>query len=256
MKKIIFLVIVTMLLPVFSGAEETTASDPNKLFYVGNSLYEKGEYAKAAEEYLKIIDLGVESSNIYYNIGNAFFKMGKIGYAILCYEKARRLKPGDSDLKSNLDYAKSFVDDQSDRETRRNILARFIRTPFRSVNLNGITAIAGVFYLILVILLILGMKIPGLYRKLSLVIAFLIFAFIFSLSALGLRYYNEEFLKRGIVIVKFTEVKYEPIDKASTYFTLNEGTKVTVLKTRNGWRQIRRFDGETGWVPKDAVQEI
>jgi len=256
MKKIILFIVVTFLLPAAIFAEEAAVNDPNKLFYVGNSLYEKGDYTKAAEEYLKIIGLGVESGNIYYNIGNAFFKLGKTGYAILCYEKARRLKPGDSDLKANLDYARSFVDDQPGAGMRRNILFRIIWIPFKSVNLNGITAIAAFFYILLIAALTLLIKNRILFRRILPAVYLLAFAFLFSVSAFALRYYNEEFLKKGIVVDKRVEVKYEPIDKAATYFVLNEGVKVTVQKTRNGWRQIRRSDGESGWVLKDLVQEI
>ena len=71
-------------------AQDTKSNDPNQLFYTGNHYYQTQDYIKAVEEYVKLLDTGIENGNLYYNIGNGFLKLGKVGYAILCYEKARR----------------------------------------------------------------------------------------------------------------------------------------------------------------------
>jgi len=109
MKKIVLTAAALFLLTGFSSASDEAKREPNQLFYKGNSFYEKRDYAKAVESYLAASDLGVMSGHLYYNTGNGFFKLEKIGYAILYYEKAKRIMPGDSDLKSNLDFAKSMV---------------------------------------------------------------------------------------------------------------------------------------------------
>lgn len=110
MKKLILIAIVFFSLAGIAIAEDEKPADPNKLFYSANSSYEKREYSKAIEEYNKILDLGIDSGPLYYNMGNSYFKSGKLGMAILYYAKARRLMPYDSDLKANLNYARSLVE--------------------------------------------------------------------------------------------------------------------------------------------------
>lgn len=236
-------------------AEEKPA-DPNQLFYKANAFYEARDYTKAIETYLSILDSGIESGNLYYNIGNAFFKLGKTGYAILCYDRAKRLMPRDSDLRSNLEYARTFVEEPGYDAPPRNIIIRAIRLPFRALNLSNLTIFVAFLYLVISALLALSMANRILGRKIRFVTWSVAVIFLFSLTAFCLRYYTEAMLKRGIVIQRDIECKYEPIDKSTTYYKLGEGTEVLVLKTRGDWRQIRRSDGKIAWVKKDAVEPI
>ena len=101
-----------MIWPAFSFAQDAKAggANPDKFFSSANAHYAKGDYAKAVENYVRVLDLVVENGEVYYNLGNCFLKLGRIGYAILCYEKAGRYMPGDSDLKANMNYARSFIE--------------------------------------------------------------------------------------------------------------------------------------------------
>ena len=77
-----------------------------------------------------------------------------------------------------------------------------------------------------------------------------------NICAFAIRYHNEEVLRRGIVVMKEAESKYEPIDASVNYYKLQEGDEVLVLETRGGWRRVKRPDGKIGWVKKEAVEEI
>ena len=89
------------------GATNDTAAD--KLFYQANAAYKESKYDRAIENYEKLIKSGLESPNLYYNLGNSYFKKGEAGKAIVNYERAKRFIPNDSDLKSNYDYAHSSL---------------------------------------------------------------------------------------------------------------------------------------------------
>ena len=234
---------------------EEVSNDPNHLFYKGNSLYEKRDYDKAIEEYQKIPAEGVESGPLYYNMGNAYFKTGKIGYAILYYKKTSRLMPADSDLKSNLSYAQSLTEDSGLQPQTVNKLAWLVRIPFKEFTLNGVTRILIILYLIIMGLIMGGVVNPGFKRRATFIFYPMLILFLLTLAGFSVRYYDEEVLSRGIVVAKEAECKYEPIDKSTTYFTLKEGQEVLVLKTRNGWRRIKRLDGKLAWVKADAVEE-
>lgn len=245
-----------MTVAIWSASAAAQVTEAQKLFYEANSYYAKGEYAKAAEAYLKILETKLESGNIYYNIGNSFFKLHKLGYAILCYEKARRLMPGDSDLKSNLEYARSLIE-AAPREPRLlRIILRALGRSFAWLNLNDFTVFAAVFYLLATAITALFAWNRFVARKfLTLYIAFMA-VFFFTATSFAVRYTYERVMKQGIVLQKEIACSYEPIDKSATYYTLREGEKVIVMKTREGWRQIRRFDGKSGWVKKETVETI
>lgn len=255
MRKIIFALTFTMLFALNSFAQDGS-DDPHHLFFKGNSLYEKRDYEKAVEEYVKILDAGIESGCLYYNIGNAFFKIGKIGYAILSYKKAQKLIPSDSDLKSNLSFAQSLTEDSSLQPQLGNRLAQFIKIPFREFNLNTVAIMLVTFYLMLIAMIIAGLINSVFRRRATFFFYILLILFLITLAAFSVRYYDEEAMRHGIVVAKEAECKYEPIDKSTTYFTLKEGQEAVILKTRNGWRRIKRIDGKLGWVKSDAVEEI
>jgi|GEM_PF-360284 tetratricopeptide (TPR) repeat protein len=235
---------------------ESAAQDPNQLFYTGSHYYQKQDYVNAVEQYVKLLDMGLESSALYYNIGNGFLKLGKIGYAILCYEKAKRLTPHDSDLKSNLAYAHSLIGEAVDETPDKNIVIRMVGKVYSDLSLGSIAVITLASYLILCLVMAIFIINPIIGRKFGLAAVLLWAIFITNTLAFCVRYYGEVLIKHGVIVKKGVEAKYEPIDKSTTFYQLKEGNEVRILKTKEGWRQIRRFDGKTGWIKKDAAEEI
>lgn len=246
--------IVFIFLPV-SLSVGADPKDPDQIFYRANSRYETGDYDGAIREYTLICDMGLESGNLYYNIGNAFFKKSEIGLAILWYERAKRILPQDSDLKSNLSYAQSLVENGYN-VPQRNMVLKIIELPFEGLNRNSLTVLTLAFYLAVICLLVISTLNRPLAKKIFVMTIVIVCLFLYSLSAFVNRFYNTEILKHGIVIEKRAECKYEPIDKSTTYFTLGEGNEVIVLKARNGWCRIKRLDGKVAWVKKEAVEII
>ncbi len=256
MRKFIWTCLLVLMLIGVSTAQTEKPIDSNKLFYSANSMYEKREYQKALEEYSKALEPGIENWQSYYNMGNCYFKLGKLGRAILYYEKARRLMPQDSDLKANLNYANSLLTPSAMDMPRKNPIVTLIKAPFKDFSLNSITTFALGAYFLFIIMQIVVIINPALGKKTRAAYALLLLIFAASTGAFAIRYYDEEILRRGIVVEKGTECKYEPIDKSTTFYKLQEGDEVSVMKTRDGWRQIKRIDGKVGWVRQDAVAEI
>ncbi|MCX5677484.1 MAG: tetratricopeptide repeat protein [Candidatus Omnitrophica bacterium] len=251
---IILASVLAVLITAASYAEEKKA-DPYQLFYTANHNYESRDYLKAVEGYVAILESGLESGNLYYNIGNGFLKMGSLGHAILCYERAKRLIPHDSDLKANLSYARSLVE-SANTETQGNFILNALDAIFGLYSLRAIIFSATILYLLLLLLIGLFIAKPFFARRFRAVLVLVVALFILNLSAVAARYFDERILKHGIVVQKEVECKYEPIEKSTTYYTLHEGREVLILNTRNGWRQVRRPDGKISWVKKEAVEEI
>ena len=83
------------------------AEDNNTLFNRANELYKNGQFAQSIEVYNQILASGYESGDLYYNLGNAEFRNGSLGNAILNYERALRLSPNDDDIRNSLEFARS-----------------------------------------------------------------------------------------------------------------------------------------------------
>jgi len=256
MKKISMLLMLLVSTAFVLYADEP-ARDENRSFYTGNVYYERKDYAKALENYRAALDMGIESGNLYYNMGNAYMKMGKTGYAVLFYEKALRLIPQDGDLKSNMVYAKAFSPGSpAAGPLGLNLVAAVIKSPFGDLNLNAVAIAAIALYLVSLVMAILFLVTPFLVRRLRILFVLAVFMFLWSGAVFGIRYYEEEVLKKGVVVVKSAEAKYEPVESSTTYYKVQEGDGVTVLGTREGWRHIRRADGKSAWVSENAVEEV
>jgi len=255
MKKIFLMLALTVFFVNFAYCAEDS-QDPRSIFYKANALYEQREYEKASEEYAKILAADLKSGPLYFNIGNTFFKMGKIGYAILAYKKAQRLMPGDSDLKSNLAYAQSLTEDSALSALPQDRIVWLFKFPFREYSLNTVAIVLIVLYLMLIAMLLTGIINPVFKRRMTILFYPVLVGLILTLGAFSVRYYDEEALSHGVIVAKEAECKYEPIDKSNNYFTLKEGQEVLVLVTRNGWSRIKRLDGKLAWVKSDAVEEI
>lgn len=236
--------------------EEVKTADPNQLFYQGNTYYQARNYTDALLAYDKILDMGIESGNLYYNIGNSFFKTGKLGYAILFYERAREIIPYDSDLRSNLDFARSMVNEPSTGEFAENSILKALKRPYRDFSLSALAIIALGMYIFMILLIALNIVNPMVAKRVRFIIGIIIIVGLYTISVFCIRYYSEEIRKRGVILVKEAECKYEPIDKSAIFYKLREGAEVIVLTTRDGWRQIRRADGKIGWVNRQAVEPI
>ena len=166
MKKIFFAAAIIVLFAGAAFAQESDKGlDPNKLFYAANGLYEKRDYTKALDEYNKILGMGIDSGNLYYNMANTYFKLGKLGYAVLFYEKAKRVMPHDSDLKANLDYARSLTTTSAMEVPRKNPVVTFVKTLFKNFSLNAIALSALMTYLVLMALFAVGIMNPVFAKK-------------------------------------------------------------------------------------------
>jgi tetratricopeptide (TPR) repeat protein len=255
-KTILILLLGSILISAAASAQSASSKDINQAFYSANNFYEKREYGKALGDYLKILSQGIESGPLYYNIGNAYFKLGKVGYAIWAFEKARKIAPRDSDIRSNHEYAKTFVESPSYSVPEKNLIVRLFEVPYRAFNLNVLALIMAFFYLMSTVFISATIIYRPLGRKIRLLTVTFTVWFIFTLMSFGIRYCSDELLKYGIVVEKCIDCKYEPIEGTTDFYKLNEGEKVIILKTRNDWRQVKRLDGKIGWVRKGAVEAI
>ncbi len=251
----IFLLLACMLMFAFNRfcfAEEKIQTTKH-IFYNAANLYEESKYDEAIKEYSKLLERGLESGNLYYNLGNCYFKKGEVGFAILNYERAKKLIPRDRDLKANYRHAKSLITGNS-RRVRKILPLRLIYKFSEQFAIDDLTVCLFSMYFVAVIIIVVGVIFKMNKKYFLTLLSVLIIGF-----ALGtFSFYSKVSLldKEAIVVKEAVNAKFEPFDKATTHFTLYEGMKVCVLSSREEWCKIERHDGKAGWIKKSALELI
>lgn len=227
------------------------------LFDKANSLYNKGEYQAAIENYLKISEGGMHSAELYYNLGNAYYKLNQIAPSIYYYEKALLLNPQDEDILNNLQYAENMTIDAIDVMPRTgidrlvaNVVGVFSHTTW---------AVLSIASVVLFVLIFLRYYFSSYHRqkRLYFVLSFF-FLFLGILAVLGAykQYTLQNSKTLAIIFAKETSVTSEPNMGSEEIFQLHEGTKVNVLDSMGAWKKIRLADGKIGWLPEGELKVI
>ncbi|MFA6218123.1 MAG: SH3 domain-containing protein [Candidatus Omnitrophota bacterium] len=237
----------------FLFAQNSPQEAPGQLFEKANDLYRTAKYDEASDAYEQIARLGFVNGNLYYNLGNSYFKKGEIGKAILNYERARQFMPYDSDLKANLAHAGSLVNTNALQHSANRVL-RWFDSLTQGFSINGVTVFLSLLFVCFFVLLICQIFIP-VVRKYTMVMASCIVIFLLA-GAFSL-YRKIDYLNKGaVVIVKETQVRFEPSENATAYFTLPQGSRVEVIDVSVHWYKIKRPDYKVGWVDKTAIELI
>ncbi len=218
-------------------------------FEQANTAYNSGNYDDAVATYQKILDDGLESVSVYYNMGNAYYKLGEFPMAIYCYEKALKIDPSDEDVQANLAIANASIVDKIE-PVPQSFIVRWWHS-LRSAMSGDAWAwfSIAVFALLLTMLfLFLRARKVGL-RKLGFFMG-LIFLISFALSvtfAVQLKLIADR-EDQAIIMTPTVTVKSSPSTKSVDLFVLHEGAKVDVMDTQGEWAQIRIANGSVGWL--------
>jgi len=226
-------------------------------FDKGNALYRKGNYAGAAQEYESIIKSHKESAELYFNLGNTYYKLDKVAPAIFNYEKSLLLNPGNKDTEVNLGFAQKMVIDDI-KAVPKVGFAKVLYGITGNYHYNTWGWIA-VSFSALFLLLFLGYYLAGttlLKRLFFTGMGIVLLGIVLSILSAVFVKAQENNRHPAIVFAEVTAVKAEPNDKAQDAFILHEGTKVNVLKTLDNWKKIQLADDRVGWIEQGAIREV
>ena len=245
--------VILFMMMVVAEVSATTDS----LYQKANSFYQKGEYETALNVYRDIVDTGFESSDLYYNMGNAAYRSNSIGYAVLYYEKALKLDPSHEDALHNLGFISRYRVDTFEQVPElffRSWTDAFVKS--LSEQVWSILAII-LFSIILVNLLIYLFSHRLFIKKTGFVTAVVgMVLFIISLSSALAQHRNIIRPDAGIILSPSVVVKSSPSDTGTELFILHEGTRVRVNEEVSGWRNIRVIDGREGWIQTIDFESI
>ncbi|MEM6685081.1 MAG: tetratricopeptide repeat protein [Bacteroidota bacterium] len=249
----------TYLLLVFiSSSLLVVGQDTNTaLFETANKAYNDGNFPEAITQYKSILETGKHSAEIYYNLGNAYYKSNEIGPSIYYFEKALQLSPKDEDILNNLAFAKNMTIDAIEPLPKTQ-LSKFVNGITGMFSYNQWAWIAVIFgFLCVISFLLYQFSYQTLKKRIYFLVSFIAFLFILGTVAIAYQQYGKAKADRpAIVFAKETAVKSEPNLRSDEVFVLHEGTKVQVLDTVNNWKKIQLIDGKIGWIIAEDVNEL
>ncbi|MDX9812872.1 MAG: SH3 domain-containing protein [Bacteroidales bacterium] len=226
-------------------------------FSEGVDLYTSSSYQEALDVWTDIYNTGYRSADLAFNIGNAYFKLNNIPGAILFYERALLLRPGDEDTGYNLAIARSMTKDKFEEIPELFFVRGY---DFISLILPSNTwAIMSLTTFILCLILLSVYIYSSRYRIKVTGFWLALFFLVFSLSSLAFSLRNRSLVhdsSRAIIFSPQVSGKSSPDNSGTDLFVIHEGTKVTVTGELGEWYEIRLSDGNKGWVPSGSLDII
>lgn len=229
----------------------------NGLFEKATEAYNAGEFQEAVSLYEKILSQKQHSAALYFNLGNAHYKLGEIAPSIYYYEKALLLSPNDAEIQSNLRFARNMTLDaiqplpQTDLKRYYDQLIFFFK--------QDTWAYLGVIFMLLFVagyLLFLSLRRPNQKRAALIGGAIVLLLSLGSTAMAYLQYHAYQADQPAIVFDQEVAARSEPNPRSKEAFLLHEGTKVQLLDTLDQWQKVALADGQTGWLPLKSLKRL
>ena len=222
-----------------------------------NNAYSEGDYTKAEQLYKELIEQNDESPEVYYNLGNTYYRLNKTASAILYYERALLFDPGNKDILFNLEIAKLKTVDRIE-----SVDEFFLTKWTNSLRDNYSTAqwstTALITFLLIIACLflfffsrIIFLKKIGFFAGLTLIVI-CVFANVFAYQQ------KKKMLERNTAIIfsPTTIIKSSPDVSGNDLFILHEGTKIEIKSKLGDWSEIETSDGNVGWIRSNEIEII
>ena len=277
MKKILFFIFLSMSVTCF--AQDSLSIEPrqineadsihvdthtlldNKLEDVtktkGDSAYIKEDYTAAIQIYEALLKNG-EAAEVYYNLGNSYYKIGEIAKAVLNYERALLLQPGNSDIRANLEVARAKTIDKVE-PVPEVFFVSWTKALINSMSVDAWATWGIVSFILFIITLYFFIFSKQIMLKKVGFIAGIVFLIVMICSNLFASEQKERLVNRNeaIVMNPSVTVRSTPSESGTSLFILHEGRKVSIKdNSMKEWKEIRLEDGKVGWVPASAIEVI
>jgi tetratricopeptide (TPR) repeat protein len=250
MKKSIFVLTIFLFIII----SQVYADHNQHLFEEANKIYQQEKFQEAIKKYLEIVDNHFESWQLYYNLGNTYYRTGQFGKAILYYERAFKKNPKNEDIIFNLRLANTKAVD--------NIKSPPISEIIEAVrNFLSMTAVVwlmiGTYFSLIAIFILRIFVQKNSVRQLSkLILIPLILVLFLATSVFVLKFKAEISIKYAIIMIDKVDVLGEPSEGGTELFSLHEGAKLRIEGYSGDWAKIRLANGDVGWLKKATFEII
>lgn len=249
MKRILFLLLIITNL--------VNAQNVDSLFVHASNLYKAGKFEDAIKEYEIIESKKLVSLELYYNLGNSYYKLNKVGPAIYYYEKALNIDSSNEDVRNNLVFAKRLALDNIE-ELPKTVLQKFNKNYLQKLSYDQWAIVVITFSVLgsLFFLLFYFAEIPS-KKRFYFVISIVSFILLFGSLFITYSQYNTSKTNNpAIVFAEETEIRNAPTLNSEIVFKLHEGTKVIVLDAVDDWKKVKIKDGKLGWIIAEDIKML
>jgi tetratricopeptide (TPR) repeat protein len=239
---------------IFGLWASLNAQSVNQLYTSANSLYKQNQFEQAAAAYEKILAQGYRTPEVYYNLGNSYYKQGNTGKAILNFERAKKLSPEDEDIAHNLKLTQLKTADRIVPVPQLALTAAW-NSFISSQSSKGWSyfALGYIWFTLLLFAIYLFIA----KKRFVFVLGFLFFLISIVSVSLAFKQSNtEENSDFAILLVENVNVKSAPDINGTDLFTIHEGIKFQILDVVGSWNKIRLADGKVGWIEKNLFEKI
>jgi tetratricopeptide (TPR) repeat protein len=231
--------------PGASGSSIAAEADQLTLFTEANKRYNDEDYRAAAEGYARIILSGLRNGEMYYNLGNSYFKLGMLGKAILSYRLAERYLPRDQDLTTNLAYAREMTRDKIESRQLTSFFNEFCFW-YSKLNLKELLLVFLMANALCWALALARLWLNKDYWR-YLFLAVLLLTVVLALS-LGIKVYHSSFSADAVVITRDVAVRAGIGSSNTALFQLHDGVECRIIQQEQDWVKLELADGKRGWV--------
>jgi hypothetical protein len=266
MKRLIIIALIAVSMLGLFAANQTMllasspSTAPTEKMLTANQLYDNGHYAQAAQAYQQLVDQGVVDGALYYNLGNAYYRQGDYGRAILNYRHAQHLLPRDPDVEANLALARAQAVDQFEAVENGGLLSgpgTAVQSWLTTNELAMAALGAWILFVFLVILFGSARTGSGWRRALQYALVIVGIVLVVGILALGSSLYLGNDRSEGVIVATEVDVTSGPGAQYVAEFTLHSGAEVQLVEVRSNWvRLALPGGGLEGWVPANAVEAL
>jgi tetratricopeptide (TPR) repeat protein len=228
---------------------------PTDDFATGNQFFQNKEYDKAIAAYNRVLGQGVESAPLHFNLGNAYFKSGDLGHAVLYYLKARRLKPADEDIMSNLAFARSLATVQLEG-VQLNPISTLLESIVAPYRLNSLAWISSLLFVLFVLLLASRFGLGYIRVGLKAITVLVFILLICAASMTSFKYHLDYVTRWAVIVGDSAEVRSGPTDSAGLEFQGEPGLVVRINGESGDYFSVIFENQRQGWVKKSLLAEV
>ncbi|MEA3385751.1 MAG: SH3 domain-containing protein [Thermodesulfobacteriota bacterium] len=224
-------------------------SESEELFFSSNQAYRQGRFQEAIDGYGRLIRSGHKDGNLYYNLGNAYFRMDQLGRAILNYERARLLIPGDADLNFNINYARDkTLDAVSESQDLVSMTFFWLKDLSLAKLLWGFAVLNLLLWTTLLIRLFFKFEWTYYACLISIIL------WIIAGASFGLKWCRLNTDNRAVILEQEVNILAGPDIRDTVLFKLHAGTIVHYERSEDGWSLVSLPDKKRGWVKAGSVE--
>ncbi len=239
------------------NAQAASSQAAAALYNQGNQFYAQARYEQAQAAYESVLAAGVHNADLYYNLGNAYLKAGKLGPAIHSYRLGLKLRPRDQDLRHNIAFARIQIKGKLP-EVKQNMPSRIGTRILYEFSLNELTLILSGFYFLLFLGALIWIIHPRNWLKRLSFYLLLAGAAGFTLCSpfFAGKLYQDLLCEQAIVMEEKVNAYSGPGELNARLFDLYEGMDIVVRQRDDGWSRIELKNGLSGWIPESSFRSL